>query len=135
MARREKIRVLMAKPGVDGHWRGIITVSKALRDAGMEVVYLGNQTPEQIAEVALQEDVDVVGLSLLSAGHMILVPMTIKALKERGANVLIVLGGIIPQEDIPVLKKAGVDEVFVPGTPLNDIIDYIKKRVPQSVTS
>lgn len=130
MAQREKIRVLMAKPGVDGHWRGIITVSKALRDAGMEVIYLGNQTPEQIAQVALQEDVDVVGLSILSAGHMVLIPMTIEALKEKGAkDVMLLVGGIIPEEDIPVLMKEGVSKVFIPGTSMDNIVDYIKENV------
>jgi len=128
MEQMRKIRVLMAKPGVDGHWRGAITVTKALRDAGMEVIYIGNQTPDQIANVALQEDVDVVGLSILSAGHMKLITDTIKALKRKKLDDLILLvGGIIPERDIPILKKRGVKEVFIPGTPLADIVNYIKK--------
>lgn len=127
MEKGRKIRVLMAKPGVDGHWRGAITVTKALRDAGMEVIYIGNQTPEQIASVALQEDVDVVGLSILSAGHMKLITDTLKAMKRKKLeNVHLIVGGIIPQKDIPVLKKKGVKEVFIPGTPLANIVDYIK---------
>ena len=132
MAQKRRIRVLMAKPGVDGHWRGAITVTKALRDAGMEVIYIGNQTPKQIAHVAAQEDVDVVGLSILSAGHMKLINETIKALKkQRTEDVLLLVGGIIPQIDIPILKKKGIKEVFIPGTPLDSIIDYIKKNLPK----
>jgi methylmalonyl-CoA mutase C-terminal domain/subunit len=130
MEKGRKIRVLMAKPGVDGHWRGAITVTKALRDAGMEVIYIGNQSPHQIASVALQEDVDVVGLSILSAGHMKLITDTIKEMKKKGLNdVLLIVGGIIPEMDIPVLKKKGVNEVFIPGTPLADIVDYIKGKI------
>jgi len=119
----------MAKPGIDGHWRGIITVTKALRDAGMEVIYLGNQTPQQIARVAAQEDVDVVGLSILAAGHMMLISDTVKALEEQKMeNVLLLVGGIIPKMDIPILKDKGVDEVFIPGTPLDTIVQYIKGK-------
>lgn len=122
----------MAKPGVDGHWRGIITVTKALRDAGVEAIYLGNQTPQQIAHVAIQEDVDVVGLSVLAAGHMKLIGDTLSALKEHKVeNVLVVVGGIIPPVDIPLLKDKGVDEVFGPGTPLDNIVDYIKDHAPR----
>ncbi|MBW1886902.1 MAG: cobalamin B12-binding domain-containing protein [Deltaproteobacteria bacterium] len=132
MSRRDKIRVLMAKPGVDGHWRGIITVSKALRDAGMEVIYLGNQTPEQIARVAAQEDVDVVGLSVLAAGHLRLITETVNSLKDQKVeDVLLVVGGIIPQIDIPDLKKEGVDEIFLPGTPLDTIVEYIRTNAPE----
>jgi len=132
MSRKDKIRVLMAKPGVDGHWRGIITVSKALRDAGMEVVYLGNQTPEQIAHVAAQEDVDVVGLSVLAAGHLRLITETAQSLKDQKVDdALLVVGGIIPQMDIPDLKREGVDEIFLPGTPLDKIVEYIRMNAPQ----
>ncbi len=132
MPRKDKIRVLMAKPGVDGHWRGIITVSKALRDAGMEVIYLGNQTPEQIANVAAQEDVDVVGLSVLAAGHLRLITETVNSLKDQKVeDVLLVVGGIIPQIDIPDLKKEGVDEIFLPGTPLDTIVEYIRTNAPE----
>lgn len=136
MSRKDKIRVLMAKPGVDGHWRGIITVSKALRDAGMEVIYLGNQTPEQIAHVAAQEDVDVVGLSVLAAGHLRLITETAQSLKDHKIDdVLMVVGGIIPRMDIPDLKREGVDEIFLPGTPLDTIVAYIRKNAPQRSAS
>ena len=132
MSQKDRIRVLMAKPGVDGHWRGVITVSKALRDAGLEVIYIGNQTPEQIAYVAAQEDVDVVGLSVLAAGHMTLITQTAEELRKRGLeNVLLVVGGIIPQVDIPVLKQHGVDQVFIPGTPLETIVTYIIREFSQ----
>lgn len=132
MSRKDKIRVLMAKPGVDGHWRGIITVSKALRDAGMEVIYLGNQTPGQIAHVAAQEDVDVVGLSVLAAGHLILITETAQSLKDQKMDsALLVVGGIIPKMDIPDLKKEGVNEIFLPGTPLDEIVGYIKTNAPE----
>jgi len=132
MPRKDKIRVLMAKPGVDGHWRGIITVSKALRDAGMEVIYLGNQTPEQIASVASQEDVDVVGLSVLAAGHLRLITETAQSLKDQKVDdALLVVGGIIPQIDIEDLKREGVDEIFLPGTPLDKIVEYIRTNAPE----
>ena len=136
MSRKDKVRVLMAKPGVDGHWRGIITVSKALRDAGMEVIYLGNQTPEQMASVAAQEDVDVVGLSVLAAGHLRLITETAQSLKDQKVDhALLVVGGIIPQMDIEDLKKEGVDEIFLPGTPLDKIVEYIRTNAPgRSVT-
>jgi methylmalonyl-CoA mutase C-terminal domain/subunit len=132
MPRKDKIRVLMAKPGIDGHWRGIITVSKALRDAGMEVIYLGNQTPEQIANVAAQEDVDVVGLSVLAAGHLRLITETAQSLKDQKVDdALLVVGGIIPQMDIEDLKREGVDEIFLPGTPLDKIVEYIRTNAPE----
>lgn len=132
MSRKDKIRVLMAKPGVDGHWRGIITVSKALRDAGMEVIYLGNQTPEQIAHVAAQEDVDVVGLSVLAAGHLRLITETTQSLKDQKVDdALLVVGGIIPRMDIPDLKREGVDEIFLPGTPLDTIVEYVRTNAPE----
>ena len=112
-----KIRVLVAKPGLDGHDRGAKVVARALRDAGMEVIYTGlRQTPEMIAEAALQEDVDVVGLSILSGAHLVLVPRVIGLLRGNGQdNVLVYVGGIIPEEDIPALKEAGVKEVYGPG--------------------
>jgi methylmalonyl-CoA mutase C-terminal domain/subunit len=127
----KKIRVLVAKPGLDGHDRGAKIVARALRDAGMEVVYTGlHQTAEQIVHSAIQEDVDVVGLSLLSGAHMTLFLDVAKLLKEKQMDdVLIVGGGIIPQEDVPRLKKSGIAEVFGPGTPVEDIVSYIKKNV------
>ena len=127
----KKIRVLVAKPGLDGHDRGAKIVARALRDAGMEVVYTGlHQTAEQIVHAAIQEDVDVVGLSLLSGAHMTLFLDVAKLLKEKQMDdVLIVGGGIIPKEDVPRLKKAGIAEVFGPGTPVEDIVIYIKKNV------
>ena len=113
-----KIRVLIAKPGLDGHDRGAKVVARALRDAGMEVIYTGlRQTPEMIAEAALQEDVDVVGLSILSGAHMALVPRVVELLRDNGQeDVLVYVGGIIPEEDIPALKKIGVREVYGPGS-------------------
>ena len=125
----QRIKVLMSKPGIDGHWRGAIVVSTALRDAGMEVIFAGNQTPKEIAESALQEDVDVVGLSILSAGHMKLVPETLRLLKEKKVSALVLVGGTIPKEDIRPLKGMGVDEVFTPGTRLDDIVRFIQSRV------
>ncbi|ARU63207.1 methylmalonyl-CoA mutase [Tumebacillus avium] len=126
-----KIRVLVAKPGLDGHDRGALVVAKALRDAGMEVIYTGlRQTPQQIAASAIQEDVDVIGLSSLSGAHMHLFPEVVRLMKEQGANdVLIIGGGVIPDEDIPALKEAGVAEVFTPGTPLTAMSDYIRANV------
>jgi methylmalonyl-CoA mutase C-terminal domain/subunit len=126
-----KIRVLVAKPGLDGHDRGAKVVASAFRDAGMEVVYTGlHQTPEMIVEAAIQEDVDVVGLSILSGAHMVLFPRIVELLRERGAaDRLVVAGGIIPQEDVDELKKAGVTEVFGPGTPTTEIVEYIKKEM------
>lgn len=131
MGEKRKIRVLIAKPGLNGHDRGAKVVARALMDAGMEVIYTGlRQTPEQIVETAVQEDVDVVGLSILSGAHPILVPEVTKLLKERGLDdVLVLVGGIIPEEDIPDLKKAGVAEVFGPGTPTHEIVEYIKRHV------
>ena len=121
------IKVLMAKPGMDGHWRGIIVVTTALRDAGMEVIYGGNMSPEQIAEAAMQEDVDVVGLSVLVDTYMRLVRDTREALKSCGkGDVLLLVGGIIFDEDIPVLKEMGVAEVFGPGGQVVDIVEYIR---------
>jgi methylmalonyl-CoA mutase C-terminal domain/subunit len=126
-----KIRVLIAKPGLDGHDRGAKVISRALRDAGMEVVYTGiRQTPEQIANTAIQEGVDLVGLSCLSGAHNTLFPRVVEILKQKGAGDIHVFGGgIIPVDDIPLLKKAGILEIFQPGTSTEDIIQYIKENV------
>ena len=127
----EKIRVLVAKPGLDGHDRGAKVVARALRDAGFEVVYTGlRQTPEEIAEAALQEDVNVVAMSILSGAHPHLFPTVVNLVREKGRkDVLIIGGGVIPEGDIPALKKAGVAEVFTPGTPPSAIVDFIKAHV------
>ena len=126
--KQEKIRVLVAKPGLDGHDRGAKVIARALREAGMEVIYTGlRQSPEMIVEAALQEDVDVVGLSILSGAHMELFPLIVEGLKQKGMNrVLIVAGGIIPEEDVPVLKKMGIEAIFRPGAMTQDIVDFIK---------
>ena len=126
----KKIRVLIAKPGLDGHDRGAKVVARALRDAGFEVIYTGlRQSPEQIVEAAIQEDVDAVGLSLLSGAHNYLFPKVVDLLKERGAgDILVFGGGVIPEEDIPGLKAAGVAEVFTPGTPTSVTIEFLKER-------
>ena len=126
----KKIRVLVAKPGLDGHDRGAKVVARALRDAGMEVIYTGlRQTPQQIAEAAIQEDVDCVGLSILSGAHMTFIPKVIDLLKESKAeDILITVGGIIPDEDADTLKTMGVDGVFGPGTATQDIIEFIKSH-------
>ncbi|NHM25588.1 cobalamin B12-binding domain-containing protein [Desulfofundulus sp. TPOSR] len=125
------IRVLVAKPGLDGHDRGAKVIAQALRDAGMEVIYTGlRQTPEQIVEAALQEDVQVVGLSILSGAHMYLFPAVVEGLRAQGADdILVVGGGIIPDEDIPLLKEAGIAEIFGPGTPTTEIIRFIREEV------
>jgi methylmalonyl-CoA mutase C-terminal domain/subunit len=129
----EKIRVLVAKPGLDGHDRGAKVVARALRDAGFEVVYTGiRQTPQMIAEAALQEDVDVVGLSILSGAHLTLCPKVVQLLREQGQeDVVVLVGGIIPDEDVDKLKEAGVGAVFGPGTSTQDIIDFIKQVVAE----
>jgi methylmalonyl-CoA mutase, C-terminal domain len=126
-----KIRVVIAKPGLDGHDRGAKVIARALRDAGMEVIYMGlRQTPEQIVAAALQEDADVIGLSILSGAHMHICPRVMELLKERNLDdVLVVLGGIIPDVDIPKLQDAGVTGIFLPGTPMQQIIDFIRARV------
>ncbi|HEX7580630.1 MAG TPA: cobalamin B12-binding domain-containing protein [Thermoanaerobaculia bacterium] len=125
------IRVLIAKPGLDGHDRGAKVIARALRDAGMEVIYSGlRQTPDQIAAAAVQEDVDVVGLSILSGAHNVLVPEVLSALKERGGDgIAVVLGGIIPEKDIGPLKQAGVREIFLPGTSTARTVDVIRSLV------
>jgi methylmalonyl-CoA mutase C-terminal domain/subunit len=136
MADRERpLRVLIAKPGLDGHDRGAKVLALALRDAGMEVIYTGlRQTPEKIAQAAIQEDVDVVGMSCLSGAHMHLFPRVVELLREQGADDILVLGGgIIPKEDIPKLKEKGVAEVFGPGTSTQDIINYIHQTLGRSV--
>ncbi len=133
MAGEKTIRVLVAKPGLDGHDRGAKVVARALRDAGMEVIYTGiRQTPAMIVEAALQEDVDVVGLSILSGAHLELFPHVMGALKKKGLeNVLVVAGGIIPEEDSPALAEMGVKAVFGPGTSTSEIIDFIKAHAPE----
>ncbi len=129
--RKQKIRVLVAKPGLDGHDRGAKVVARALRDAGMEVIYTGlRQTPEMIAEAALQEDVDVVGLSVLSGAHMALLPRIVELLRGNDmADVLVIAGGIIPDEDIEPLEQAGVRGVFGPGTSTDDIVKFVENHV------
>jgi methylmalonyl-CoA mutase C-terminal domain/subunit len=126
-----KIRVVVAKPGLDGHDRGAKIIARALRDAGMEVIYTGlHQTPEQIAETVLQEDADAVGLSILSGAHMTLVPRVVSLLKEQGADdVVVTVGGTIPADDIPELKELGVAEVFTPGSSTQQIVDFIRSAV------
>ena len=125
-----KIRVLIAKPGLDGHDRGAKVVARGSRDAGMEVIYLGLRlTPEQIAEAAIQEDVDVVGLDCLSGAHMALFPKTVELIREKGGNdILVIGGGIIPKKDIPKLREAGIAQIFGPGTSLDEIVQFIKKQ-------
>jgi methylmalonyl-CoA mutase C-terminal domain/subunit len=130
MAER-KIRVVVAKPGLDGHDRGAKIIARALRDAGMEVIYTGlHQTPEQIVETALQEDADAVGISILSGAHMTLVPRIVELLREQDAgDVLVIVGGTIPAQDIPELKELGVAEVFTPGASTQGIVDFIRGAV------
>jgi len=133
MQTTRKIRVLIAKPGLDSHDRGAKIVARALRDAGMEVIYTGlRQTPEQIVETALQEDVDVIGLSILSGAHKALFPKIMELLKERGlTDILVFAGGIIPEEDIPEIKKLGIKEIFGPGTSTEKIIECVLENVPK----
>ncbi len=129
------IRVLIAKPGLDGHDRGAKVIARALRDAGMEVIYSGlRQTPEQVAAAAIQEDVDVVGLSILSGAHNVLFPEILKLLKERGGeDILVLAGGIIPEKDIAPLKALGVREIFLPGTPTQTLVEFIRREAGQKV--
>jgi methylmalonyl-CoA mutase C-terminal domain/subunit len=126
-----KIRVVVAKPGLDGHDRGAKIIARALRDAGMEVIYTGlHQTPEQIVETVIQEDADAVGLSILSGAHMTLVPKIAELLREQGVDdVVLVVGGTIPSDDIPELKRLGVSEIFTPGAPVQEIIEFIRNSV------
>ena len=131
MASERKIRVVVAKPGLDGHDRGAKIIARALRDAGMEVIYTGlHQTPEQIVETALQEDADAVGLSILSGAHMTLVPRIVELLREQDAgDIVVVVGGTIPNQDIPELKALGIAEVFTPGASTQEIIDFLREHV------
>jgi len=133
MQSERKIRVLVAKPGLDSHDRGAKVVARALRDAGMEVIYTGlRQTPEQIVETALQEDVDVIGLSILSGAHKTLFPRIMELLKQKGlTDMLVFAGGIIPEEDLPEMKKIGIKEIFGPGTRTETIIKFVLKNVPK----
>ncbi len=131
----KKIRVLVAKVGLDGHDRGAKVLARFLRDAGFEVIYTGlHRTPQEVARAAVDEDVDVVGISILSGAHIPLVPRVIQYIREYGGNpdeMLILVGGIIPTDDIPKLKAAGVDEVFIPGTPVSKIVEFIRRALPE----
>src|SRR5512144_2488454 len=131
---QHRIRVVVAKPGLDGHDRGAKIIARALRDAGMEVIYTGlHQTPEQIVETVLQEDADAVGLSILSGAHMTLVPRVVDLLREQQAtDVVVTVGGTIPADDIPELKQLGVAEVFTPGAPTQDIVEFVRGSVRAS---
>ncbi|MBD0317378.1 MAG: cobalamin B12-binding domain-containing protein [Thermoleophilia bacterium] len=135
MSAVRKIRVVIAKPGLDGHDRGAKIIARALRDAGMEVIYTGlHQTPEQIVETALQEDADAVGISILSGAHMTLVPRILDGLRGQGLDdVLVVVGGTIPKPDVEELKARGVAEVFTPGAPVAEIVDFLKAKIPVEV--
>jgi methylmalonyl-CoA mutase C-terminal domain/subunit len=128
---KRKIRIVVAKPGLDGHDRGAKVIARALRDAGMEVIYMGlRQTPEQIVAAALQEDADAIGLSILSGAHMHICPRVLELLRARGLeDVLLVVGGIIPDVDIPKLREMGVKGIFLPGSPLQNIVDFIQANV------
>ncbi|MDP9343343.1 MAG: cobalamin B12-binding domain-containing protein [Actinomycetota bacterium] len=127
----EKYRIIVAKPGLDGHDRGAKVVARALRDAGFEVIYTGlHQTPEQVVEAAIQEDADGVGLSIHSGAHMTLFPKVVKLLREQGADDVVVFGGgIIPKDDIPKLREAGIEAIFTPGTPTGDIVAWLNERL------
>jgi len=131
MSSERKIRILVAKPGLDGHDRGVKIVARAYRDAGFEVIYTGlHQTPEQIVNAALQEDVDLIGLSCLSGAHMYLLPRVVELLKENKAeDIIVIVGGIIPKEDIPKLKKMGIKEIFLPGSSLSEIINWTRANM------
>jgi methylmalonyl-CoA mutase C-terminal domain/subunit len=130
MAKDKRIRVLMAKPGMDGHWRGLVIVTQALRDAGMGVIHGGNMSVQQIAQTAVQEDVDVVGLSIMTGDVVSMTEATIKELKKAGkSDVLLVMGGIISEDDIPALKRLGVDGIFTSGTPLREIVEFVQEHV------
>jgi methylmalonyl-CoA mutase, C-terminal domain len=130
-ATRKKVRVVVAKPGLDGHDRGAKIIARALRDAGMEVIYTGlHQTPEQIVATAVQEDADALGLSILSGAHMTLVPRVVELLREQGADdVVVTVGGTIPNDDIPELKKLGVAEVFTPGSSTDEIVEFMRSTI------
>jgi len=135
MQNQRKIRVLVAKPGLDSHDRGAKIIARALRDAGMEVIYTGlKQTPEQIVETALQEDVDVIGLSILSGAHKTLFPIIMELLKQKGlTDMLVLAGGIIPEEDVPEMKKLGIKEIFGPGTRTDKIVQFVFENVPKRI--
>ena len=129
-----KVKILMAKAGLEGHWAGLIVVSNALRDAGFEVIYGGNMTPEQIAATAAQEDVNVVGISSLTANYMLVMPVIIENLKKKGkGDVLLMLGGIIYDDDFDELKKIGVHGIFKPGTPLEEIVEFVRDKTAAAV--
>jgi len=132
----KNIRILIAKPGLDGHDRGAKIICRALRDAGFEVIYTGlRRTPEEIVNAAIQEDVDLIGLSILSGAHNVLFPKIMNLLKEKGADeIVVVTGGIIPEKDIPYLKKIGISEVFLPGSSTQDIIKWIKAKVEKNTS-
>jgi methylmalonyl-CoA mutase C-terminal domain/subunit len=131
MVKERKLRVMVAKPGLDGHDRGARIIARAFRDAGFEVVYTGlHQTPEEIVHAAIQEDVDIVGLSSLAGAHMYLFPKVVELLKEKGMeDAVVVGGGIIPDEDIPLLKESGIKEIFTPGSKLGDIVQWVRENV------
>ncbi|MFC1822006.1 cobalamin B12-binding domain-containing protein [Thermodesulfobacteriota bacterium] len=131
MQQKRRLRVMVAKPGLDGHDRGARIIARAFRDAGFEVIYSGlHQTPEEIVQAAIEEDVDMVGLSSLAGAHRYLFPRVIELLKESGAeDILVCGGGIIPEDDIPELKRAGIKEIFTPGDLLDDIVDWVQKNV------
>jgi len=131
----DKIRVIVAKPGLDGHDRGAKVIARAFRDAGFEVIYTGlRQTPEQVVNAALQEDADVIGLSVLSGAHMTLCPRIMELMKKEGLDdVLVLVGGIIPDQDIPVLKESGITEVFQPGASTEEIVKYVREHVRRKV--
>ena len=131
MDQKRKIRVLVAKPGLDGHDRGARIIARAFRDAGFEVIYTGlHQTPEEIVQAAIQEDVDMIGLSSLAGAHMYLFPRVVNLLKDKGAdNIVVCGGGIFPEEDIPKLKQVGIKEIFTPGTHLQKIVEWVEKNV------
>ncbi|MBM4444879.1 MAG: methylmalonyl-CoA mutase [Chloroflexi bacterium] len=130
MVKDKRIRVLMAKPGMDGHWRGLVIVTQALRDAGMEVIHGGNMAVQEIAQAALQEDVDVVGLSIMTGNAVGMTEATVKELKKAGkGDVLLIMGGVIFEDDMPTLKKLGVDGIFTSGTPLQEIVEFVQQRV------
>ena len=131
MIKKRKIRILVAKPGLDGHDRGARIIARAYRDAGFEVVYSGlHQTPEEVVRAAIQEDVDMIGLSSLAGAHMYLFPRVIELLQENGADDIVVCGGgIFPEDDIPILKKAGIKELFTPGSPLDEVVKWVEENV------
>jgi methylmalonyl-CoA mutase C-terminal domain/subunit len=133
----KKIRVLVAKPGLDGHDRGAKVICRALRDAGMEVIYSGlRRTPEEIVQAAIQEDVDVIGLSILSGAHTVLFPKIIRLLKDHEAgDIIVIAGGIIPEKDIPKMKKVGIAEIFLPGSSTQDIVRWIEARMGRAKSS